>query len=181
MTYIFLTDGVEETEAITVIDMLRRAEIEVLSVSVTDNIFITGSHGIQFKADILFENTDFTDGDMLILPGGPGTNDLKNHGKLISLIRHYYDSKKYIAAICAAPSILGEMGLLQGKTATSYPHMLENFTDINISDAPAVEDGMIITSRGPATAMHFSAKIIEALKGAETANIVCERFLFGGY
>lgn len=176
--YIFLTDGVEETEAITVIDMLRRAEIEVLSVSITGHNLITGSHNIQFHADALFDEVDFSDGDMIILPGGPGTANLKKHEKLISLIKNYYDNKKYISAICAAPTVLCEMGLLDGKTATGYTSMLEEFTGVTVSDDLVVEDSLIITSKGPATAMHFSAKIIEVLKGKETATAVCDKFLF---
>lgn len=176
--YVFLTDNVEETEAITVIDMLRRAEIEAVTVSITGNILVVGSHGIRFYADALFDELDFSDGDMLILPGGPGTESYKKHEKLIRLIRYYYDNKKYIAAICAAPTVFAEIGLLNGKTAVGYTDMLEKYEGINISDEPVVQDGLIVTSKGPATAMHFAAEIIEILKGAETAKDVCGKFLF---
>ena len=114
--YIFLADGFEEIEGLTVVDIMRRAKIDVETISITGQKQINGAHKIIVEADRLFEETDFSDGDMLVLPGGmPGTLNLKEHEGLRNLIGEFDKKKKYLAAICAAPSILSELGILKGR------------------------------------------------------------------
>ena len=116
--YIFLADGFEEIEGLTVVDIMRRAKIDVETISITGQKQINGAHKIIVEADRLFEETDFSDGDMLVLPGGmPGTLNLKEHEGLRNLIGEFDKKKKYLAAICAAPSILSELGILKGRKA----------------------------------------------------------------
>jgi protein deglycase len=161
--YIFLTDGYEEIEGLTVVDLLRRAGIEIVMVSVTGEIFVTGSHNITTKADTLFESTDFSDAEMLVLPGGPGTKDLEVHEGLDHLLKEFAQKGKKLAAICAAPRVLGGKGLLNGKKATCYPGHEEALIGAYIKNAAVVEDGNIITSRGMGTAIDFSLALIKKL------------------
>jgi 4-methyl-5(b-hydroxyethyl)-thiazole monophosphate biosynthesis len=176
--FLFLAEGFEETEAITVADMLRRAEIELLLVSVTGNKTVTGAHGIQVIADTLFEETDFSKGDLLVLPGGmPGTKNLDAHNGLKELIKDYYEQKKLIAAICAAPMILGQMGLLKGRKATAYPGFETYLSGATVVDEEAVVSDRIITSKGPGTAVEFSLAIFECLLDEMHAEKVADAFL----
>lgn len=168
--YIFLASGYEEIEGLTVVDLLRRANIEIMMVSITGDIYVTGSHHITSKADALFENVDFADADMLVLPGGiPGTNNLKAHEGLDHLLKQFSEKGKKLSAICAAPSILGTKGLLKGKKATCYPGYEDSLTGAHVKNAAVVEDGNIITSKGMGTAIDFSLSIIKNLAGEEEA------------
>jgi len=127
MVYAFLADGFEETEAIAVIDLLRRAKVEVDTVSISDKYEVTSSHNFIIKADKLIDEIDIDNGEMLFLPGGiPGTPNLFACKKLTDAIIRYNDEGKKLAAICAAPSIFGELGILQGKEATVYPGLEDN-------------------------------------------------------
>ena len=151
MVYIFLATGFEETEAVTVIDIIRRAGIEITVVSISDNIYVTGAHNITLKADKMFSETDFSLGRMLILPGGmPGSTNLNEHKPLKDLIVKYDKEGKYIAAICAAPMVFGELGLLENKKATCYPGFESHLKGAILCTDYAVEDGNIITGKGPA-------------------------------
>lgn len=173
--YIFLADGYEEIEGLTVVDLLRRAAIEIVMVSVTGNRNVTGSHQITSIADVLFEDVDFADADMLVLPGGmPGTSNLINHKGLDSLLKQFYEKGKTLAAICAAPSVLGMKGLLQGKEATCYPGFEEKLIGANIRNTSVVVDGNVITSKGLGTAIDFSLSIIKYLKGEDEANRIAK-------
>jgi 4-methyl-5(b-hydroxyethyl)-thiazole monophosphate biosynthesis len=168
--YIFLANGYEEIEGLTVVDMLRRAGIEMVMVSVTGDIFVTGSHNITTKADLLFEGADFSDADMLVLPGGmPGTNNLEAHEGLDRLLKDFAGKGKKLSAICAAPTVLGSKGLLKGKKATCYPGHEEKLTGAHIKNAAVVEDGTIITSKGMGTSIDFSLAIIKSLIGEAKA------------
>ena len=167
---VFLADGFEEIEGLTVVDLLRRVGAGVSAVSITKNLKIHGAHGIDVMADILFEDMEFEDADMLVLPGGlPGTTNLQEHAGLRELLKRFYKEEKYIAAICAAPRIFGEMGFLQGRKAISYPAMEGELIGAEIERAPLVVDGHVITSRGMGTAIDFSLKLIELLFDGETA------------
>ena len=120
--YVFLADGFEEIEGLTVVDLLRRAGVEVCTVSIMGKKMITGSHKITVEADALFEECDYKDADILVLPGGmPGTRYLGEHKELVQMLIDADKKQEGIAAICAAPSVLGQAGVLQGKKATSYP------------------------------------------------------------
>jgi protein deglycase len=177
--FIFLANGFEEIEAISIIDILRRAEIDVLTVSITRNREVTGSHRITVTADALFENVNFEEGEMLILPGGmPGSSNLQNHKGLADLLLLYSKQLKKISAICAAPKVLGNLGLLQGKKAVCYPGYEEELKDANLSDDGVVMDGTIITGKGPALACEFSFKIVAELKGEEAANRIASAMQF---
>ena len=152
--YVFLANGVEEIEALTVVDVLRRGGVDVVTVSVTGKKAIAGSHKIVFEADTLFDEDRLTDGDMLVLPGGlKGTNALMAHEGLRNLLMAYRDADKFITAICAAPSVLGMNGLLKGRKATCYPGFEDKLLGANVSAEAVVQDGNVIT--GKAWALRF--------------------------
>ena len=166
MVYLFLAEGFEEIEALCPVDMLRRAGIEVKSVSITDNKEVIGAHGISTTADITFMDVDVTDADMLILPGGmPGTKNLLAHEPLVSMLKVFGGCGGEIAAICAAPMILGNIGLLSGKRATCYPGFENELKGAIVSKDKVVVDQNIITAQGMGAAIDFSCAIIDKLLG----------------
>jgi 4-methyl-5(b-hydroxyethyl)-thiazole monophosphate biosynthesis len=170
-TFVFLADGFEEIEAIVPIDILRRADIEVTTVSVSDNYEVCGAHGISVLADSLFAETDFSNSDLLLLPGGmPGTKHLDEHEGLKKLIQRQADQSKNIAAICAAPSILGKMGLLQGKEAICYPGFENQLHGALVSTSSVVQSGFITTAKGPGAAVDFALHLVGVLKGNDVMN-----------
>jgi len=177
--YIFLTTGFEEIEAICVIDILRRAGIEVKAIACPAFKKVIGAHDIEISTDAILDRTDFSDGDMLILPGGqPGTDNLNLQKKLKKLIQTYHDQNKYIAAICAAPLIFGEMGLLKGKRATCYPGYEGLLLGAEFAgNERVVVDGNIITSKGVGTAIEFSLKLVELLVGEKTAETLKKKMI----
>lgn len=164
MVYAFLAQGFEEIEAITVIDVLRRAELEVVTVGVGDNL-IRGSHGIIVAADTQDNMIELNENvDMIFLPGGmPGTLNLEKSSAVQSAIDYCLENDKYVAAICAAPSILGHRGDLKEKRACCYPGFEGQLEGAEVSYDPVTEDGKIITSRGPATAMSLALKLASIL------------------
>ena len=167
---VFLADGFEEIEGLTVVDILRRAGVSVTMMSVTGNRMIKGSHGITVEADALFDGADAAKADMLVLPGGmPGTLTLKQHDGLNELLRSFYDQGKYIAAICAAPSILGEMGMLQGRKACSYPTFEGSLEGADVHQIPVVTDGNITTARGLGYALDLGLELAGLLISREKA------------
>ena len=168
--YIHLAEGFEETEAVTIIDVLRRAGLNVISVSVTGNRMVKGSHNIEIKADILFEEVDFALGEMIILPGGmPGSKNLNEHEGLRSQIIDYQKRGKYLAAICAAPIVFGNLGILKGKRAVCYPGYEAHLVGAEVRSNPYIVDNNIITGRGVGAALQFSLEIVRILKGEESA------------
>lgn len=179
MVYVHLATGFEEVEALTVIDLLRRADIEVKSVSITGEKRVMGTHGIPVEADITFEEADYNECEMIVLPGGlPGADYLGEHEGLTAQIRDFAYNDKYLAAICAAPQVFGAQGLLKGKKATIYPSMENCMIGAEPQDEIVVQDGKIITSMGPATAMPFALKLIEVLKGKEVSDAVASGLLW---
>ncbi|GAA0797089.1 DJ-1 family protein [Clostridium sp. AF19-22AC] len=176
---VFLADGFEEIEGLTVVDLLRRAGVHVDTVSVSGSLVIHGAHGIGVNADVLFGNMDFSDVDMLVLPGGmPGTVHLQEHAGLEELLKEFYEKQAYIAAICAAPSILGALGFLKGRTACSYPSMEGTLTGADVVRESVAVDGHIITSRGMGTAIPFALTLISILCGQEKADEVSESVIY---
>ena len=158
-----LANGFEETEMITVVDLLRRAKIEIDLVSIGD-LDVTGSHGIMVKADKLWEDMDQYDG--LFLPGGqPGSTHLGNDERVINLIQKYNKEDKWLSAICAAPSVFAKANIIKGKRITSYPmsNINELFKEAIYLEDFVVQDGKLITSRGVGTALHFGTHLVEAL------------------
>lgn len=169
MNYIFLDKGFEEIEAVTTIDLLRRAQIELTTVSVTGALLVEGAHGIAVQADRLMQDVDFTDALMLILPGG--ATKLGECKPLCDLLLSHNAAGKPIAAICAAPSVLGELGILEGKQATCYPGF-EQYLGESYVGGLVVESKNIITAKGPGLSSDFAFCLIEKLAGAEVADEV---------
>lgn len=162
-----LAGGFEEIEAITVVDLLRRAGIEVHTAAL-DGPQVTGSHGITVTADIALDAARADDYDMIVLPGGmPGADQLKRDARVISMLHRFAADGRYTAAICAAPGVLAHAGLLEGRAATSFPGFLstDSAPGIRLHTDPVVIDGKVVTSRGPGTAMEFGLALIELLEG----------------
>lgn len=179
MVYVHLATGYEEIEALSVVDFLKRADIDVKLVSVEDKLEVTGRSNITVVADLLFEDADYENCQMIVLPGGmPGTKNLQNHKGLDAVIDKFNEEKKYIAAICAAPMILGAKGLVEGIEATIYPGMEKHLAGALPCSEKVAWSGHIITSKGPGTAADFSLKLIEALKGKEKADWVKEDIVY---
>ena len=163
---VFTADGFEEVEGLTVVDLLRRAGEEVLMVSISDNLSVTGSHGIEIKADVFFDDVDYSTVDLLVLPGGmPGTVHLGEHQGLAELLQSFAASDRKVAAICAAPSVLGGLGILKNKKAACYPGFEEKLEGAQVFTDPVVKDGNITTSRGLGTAIPFALELISQLEG----------------
>ena len=170
MVYVFLAHGFEEIEALTAVDLLRRAEIQVKSVSIMEEKLVYGAHGIGVEADILLKAADFKNCAMLIFPGGmPGTTNLCNHKELIAEVKQFYADGKPVAAICAAPMVLAKAGIFDGHEATIYPGMEEELVGAVPTAGNVVKSGQLITSKGPGTAMDFALALITELKGEEKA------------
>lgn len=171
--YLFLTDGFEEMEFISPLDILRRGGVELGTVSITGSNTVTGSHGVTVKADLKFEDVDFEPGQaILILVGGPGAENYKNHGALLSLLSAQHEKGGRLAAICAAPSVLGGLGILEGKTACCYPGYESMCKGAKISTKAVETDGNVTTSRSPSTAFVFGVELLVLLKGEEAAKKV---------
>jgi 4-methyl-5(b-hydroxyethyl)-thiazole monophosphate biosynthesis len=180
--YIFLADGYEEIEGLTVVDLLRRASIDITMVSITGNINVTGSHQITTLADVLFDEVDYSDADMLVLPGGmPGTKNLLEHKGLDQLLKEFHAKGKQLAAICAAPRVLGTKGILIGKQATCYPGNEEDLLGAQVVNTSVVTDGNITTSKGMGTAIDFSLSLIRTLKGEEESAKIAKMIQYPYY
>jgi 4-methyl-5(b-hydroxyethyl)-thiazole monophosphate biosynthesis len=173
--YIFLADGFEEIEAITPIDILRRAGIETVTVSISENLRVVGAHHIAVEADCLFSQCDFANADALILPGGlPGTTNLGAHQLLLDLLKRHHVAEKLTAAICAAPSILGKLNLLDGKEAICYPSFEKALHGATISGSKVVRSGNIITAKAAGVATEFALEVVATLKGTEEAQKIAQ-------
>ena len=179
--YVFLADGFEEIEGLTVVDLLRRAGIETITVSVMGREEIIGSHRIPVTADTLIGKVHPTKEDMLVLPGGmPGTKYLAGYKPLTELLTEFYDDGRKIAAICAAPSVFSGLGFLKGRRATAYPSfmdVIEKDGAITRTDSVVV-DGNVTTSRGLGTAVDFALSIITQLEGEEKAQEIAESVVY---
>jgi len=177
--FIFLADGFEEIEAISPIDIFRRADFEVTIVSVTKEKLVRGSHNISVMADCLFSEADFSKIDLLYLPGGmPGTKNLNEHQGLKSLLVKHAGENRKIAAICAAPSILGKLGLLKGKEAICFPGFEDQLDGAILSNEKIVESGCISTAKGAGVAIRFALKLVEELKGKALADHISSSICF---
>jgi protein deglycase len=169
-----LAQGTEELEAVTIIDLLRRADIEVITAGLEAGP-VTASRDTVLIPDTTLDQVLDKDFDMIVLPGGlPGATNLQQDSRVLKLVKNMAARGKYIAAICAAPKVLSTAGLLQGKRATCFPGSLnqQEATGIEFRDEAVIVDGAIITSRGPGTAMDFSLQLIQLLQGEETRNKV---------
>jgi len=161
----YLAPGFEEIETVTVIDLLRRAEIDVTVASLTEGV-VTGAHGIRLTGDVYYKKIKPEDFEVLVLPGGqPGTENLKKDPQVLETVRSFNKAGKQIAAICAAPTVLAEAGILRDKRITSYPSEKLVFTDSVYLDDLVVKDGNLLTSRGVGTAIDFALDLIAWIRG----------------
>jgi 4-methyl-5(b-hydroxyethyl)-thiazole monophosphate biosynthesis len=167
---LFLAPGFEEIEAISILDVLRRANLNIISVSITGDLRVTGAHGISIEADKLYPEVELSDSDMLILPGGmPGAKNLNVHEGLKNALKNFARENKPLAAICAAPMILGQLGILAGKEAICYPGYETHLAGARLSKHSVVQDGNIITANGPAAAIKFALQIVSFFSGNDVS------------
>ena len=177
--YEFIANGTEEVEALTVVDVLRRAGVDIKTVSINDTEEVVMSHGVKMTCDLAFADADVSDADMLLLPGGlPGTYNLNDHeGLKEAVLKHAKAGKKY-GAICAAPIILGGLGLLEGKKATCYPGCEDQMTGAIYTADVFTIDGNVITGCGPAATLPYSYAILEMLGEKDKADALREGMMF---
>lgn len=179
--YVILAEGFEEIEALTVVDILRRGEVFVSTVSNTEEKFVAGSHQIIVKADLIFSEMKEEEALAIVLPGGmPGTIHLKENEKLMEMVKRRHEKEELLAAICAAPAlILGDLEIIKGRKATCFPTMTEYLKEANYQpDRKVVQDGHIITGCGMGGAIPFGLQILEALKGKEVANKIQKSIVY---
>lgn len=167
--YEFLANGCEEIEALAPVDILRRGGVDIQTVSITGSEWVQTSHGVTVKADLVFEDaSDFSDADMLLLPGGmPGSTNLNAHEGVRQAILRQYDRGGRVGAICAAPMVLGSLGILEGKRATCSPGFQEYLTGATYTGALYEEDGTVITGEGPAATLPYAYRILSYFIGEE--------------
>lgn len=176
---LLFSTGTEECEALNVVDILRRAGMELSIVSISGDKKVTGSHNITIIADELIEEHDFADDDVLVIPGGmPGTNLIEANELAQAAIKLMSDNNKYVCAICAAPKILGHGGYLVGKKACIYPGMDEELTGALVNHEEVNVDGKFITSRGLGTAIPFALAIIGEVNGQQAAEKMANTIVF---
>ncbi len=174
---VFLAEGFEEIEAISIIYILRRAEISVTTVAIDKKKEVKGAHNVPIVADKLFDEVDFASYDMIVLPGGmPGAKNLQEHEGVKKQIE-IFEKNKHVGAICAAPMVLGGMSLLKGKRATCYPGFEAELIGATITNEEVTVDGNIITGKGPAFAIKFALQLVETLAGKATRNEVSNGLL----
>lgn len=165
---LFLADGFEEIEALDTVDVLRRAGVQVTTVSINPTEMVIGAHSIPVVADVLFADCTLAEADMLVLPGGmPGAANLDAHEGLRAAISAHAEAGKWLASICAAPMVYGHMGLLNGKKATCYPGYEGELAGATYTATPVEKDGNIITGKGPAVVLPFAYALAEVLVGEE--------------
>ena len=170
MIYVCLAEGFEEIEALAPVDILRRAQFEVQTVGVTGEV-VTGAHGIRVAADLTVQQVQPASVEMLVLPGGmPGTKNLEASGEVQELLCAARRSNAWIAAICAAPSILGHAGLLNGRKATCFPGFEPELTGAQVTGNPVEQDGRLITAKGAGAAVAFGLKLVEVLSSPQKAS-----------
>lgn len=175
---LFLAKGFEEVEALTVVDVLRRGGVDVKTVAIGSEPLVEGAHNVPIKADLKLSEANLNDQDALILPGGmPGSSNLFESEELKTALLKQAEEGKIVAAICAAPFILGRLKLLKGKDATCYPGFEKELIGANISQKPAVIDGNIITGKGPGFAFDFALTILEQLRGKDVREEVASGLL----
>lgn len=181
---VFLATGFEEIEALTVVDLCRRAGMEAVTVAVMkaegeETCHVTGSHGITVRADMTFEEVDFDGLDMIVLPGGmPGTRNLEACAPLMQKLDTFYKTGKCLSAICAAPSIFGHRGYLEGRNACAYPGFDKELSGAKVSAGPVEVSGHITTSRGLGTAIPFALAIVERFCGREKAEELAKSVVY---
>ena len=177
--YIFFADGFEEIEALSIVDVLRRAGMNAVTVSIHDDSLVTGAHGVPVETDALFDELDYADAQWLILPGGmPGATNLRNCEPLCNLLINHYRKGGYVAAICASPTIVfGPLGMLQHHEAVCYPGMEATLNCQTQRDDMVVVSDNVVTGKGPAAANEFALTIVALTMGDQVAQEVAQGML----
>lgn len=179
MVYEFLANGFEDIEALAPVDILRRGGMDVKTVSITGSDFVETAHGITLKADVKFEDADFSDAELLLLPGGmPGATNLNDYAPLRALLTKHAAEDKRIGAICAAPLVLGGLGLLEGRQATCYPGFESYLKGARYTADLVTIDGNIITGRGPAAALPYGYAILRWFKGGKVTKEIEDGMIY---
>ncbi len=174
MVYVFLADGFEEIEALTPIDIMRRAGIDAIAVGVTGKT-VTGAHGIKVESDILVDSATADGLEMVVLPGGlPGADNLRANARVRELTVKVFENGGFVSAICAAPRVLGELGLLRGRKAVCYPGFEEYLEGAEIADTRVAKDGNVITAIGMGASAEFALELVKALKGGAASERIAE-------
>lgn len=178
MVYVLLGTGFEETEAIVPVDLLRRAGIDVMTVGINGKT-VYGGHKIGIEADILLEEMDLSNMDMIVLPGGlGGVASIRSSKQAMDAVRYAWENGKYTAAICAAPTILAELGILDGRNATCYPGCEADMGNtILVGDRASIQDGNLITGASAGCAVSFGLALIRALSGQEAADTIAQQIV----
>ncbi len=177
MVYMLLGTGFEETEAIAPLDLLRRAGVQVLTVGVNGR-HITGSHGITVEADILLEEMDLTSLEMLILPGGlGGVTSVRASKAAMDALAFAWENGCFVAAICAGPTVLADLGITQGKTAVCYPGCEDGMGDAHVVAEATATDGKLITGASAGCAIAFGLALVKALKGTDAAQAIAQQIV----
>lgn len=172
MFYVFLADGFEETEALATLDVMRRANLDVKTVGVTGE-FVTGSHNITVKSDIALDSVSYNNIEGVVLPGGmPGTLNLEKSKEVIDCVKYCYENGKIVSAICAAPSILGHLGYLEGRKATCFPGFEGELNCLEYTANHTETDGLVITAKGAGCAIEFGHAIVSVAVSKEVADKV---------
>lgn len=179
---VFLADGFEEIEAITIIDILRRGGVSAVTASISNSKTVKGSHGIEIHADCLAadatKDSELDSYDMVVLPGGlPGSTNLNASTYVSKALKNHQQKSKWISAICAAPLVLCHHEVVKGKKITHYPGAVSNLNGASYVEKPVVVDGKITTSRGPGTALLFAIQLVENLKGKGAADTLAGQVL----
>ncbi len=179
MIYTFLATGFEDIEALAPVDIMRRAGLQVETVSITDEIVVTSAHGVGIVADRTLAEVDFDDADLLFLPGGmPGATNLDACQELREGIVQHFKAGRPVAAICAAPLVLGHLGILEGKKSTCYPGFETELKGADYTAALVEQDGLIVTGKGPGAAMELGYVLVERLKDKQTADALREGMMY---
>jgi 4-methyl-5(b-hydroxyethyl)-thiazole monophosphate biosynthesis len=172
MVYVMLGTGFEEIEALAPVDLLRRAGVEVMTVGINGKT-VYGGHNIGVEADIRIDQMDLTEMEMIVLPGGlGGVASIRESTETLNAVRFAYENGCYVAAICAGPTVLADLGITDGRTATCYPGQKGNMGSAILEDVAAVRDGKIITGASAGCAVEFALALVEALKGAQAAQVI---------
>lgn len=177
--YMFLANGSEEIESLIPVDVLRRGGVEVKTVSITGSEYVEMAHGVTMKADLRFENANFSDADLLMLPGGlPGATNLNDHEGVREAILRQFTDGKLVAAICAAPMVFGSLGIVKGKRATCYPGFEKYLDGAEYTHELCTVDGNVITGEGPAATFPYAYTILAMLTSEQTAHAVAEGMMY---
>ena len=177
--YEFLADGFEEIEALAPVDILRRGGAEVKTVSLGDGLMVESAHGVGVKADMMFADADFSDADLLLIPGGmPGASNIDRHEGVRRAVKAHAESGKLTGAICAGPMVLGHLGLLQDKRATCYPGFETELDGAEYTAAPVTVDGNIVTGKGPGATLNYAYTLLEIMKGGRVVEALKEGMMY---